>query len=257
MPNHDLHVTTSGEEAGGELLHVNGKMCLKLEHVDGGLLSVDFLSGRFLHRIKTSGYKSDLAKACSIKPHQTNRVLDLTAGLGIDAVSLACLGADLTLLEREAAVFSILQDGIQRAATYSFDDSVEQGNDLLQIKRVVDAVNQRIKLLPQQDSFKYLLQCKPGEFDCIYFDPMFPERIKTAKVKIAMQVFHKVVGFDFEQDERILNLAREKAGKRVVVKRSKQAEFIGGVKPSYSIKLKALRYDIYLSLNQLSVRDTE
>ncbi len=229
----------------------DGKLSLKLDALEGGLLSVDFFSARFLHRVKTTGLKSDLAKACSLKSlfNHTDRIhiLDLTAGLGTDAVMLACLGASVTLIEREEAIHHLLSDGLIRA---SEGVSAEYKKNSAPIMTMVDhiqtAVRERVDLQPRQDSYDFLLHCKEDVYDCIYFDPMFPERKKAAKVKLAMQVFHQVVGFDFEQDARILSLAMEKAKKRVVVKRSKHADFIGGKKPSYSLKLKALRYDIYL-----------
>lgn len=245
---------SSGDISPKGMIKQGNKLCLELDSVDGGLLSVDFFSPRFIHRVKTTGIKSDLAKACSLKSFSGDndnarlKVLDLTAGLGTDAVMLACLGAQLTLLEREPSVHAILNDGLQRVKSSGFAEYFihEDGQTQAVAKSVHDAVSDRVTLLPRQDSFSYLSSLEQGDYDCIYFDPMFPERKKAAKVKLAMQVFHELVGFDFQQDEKMLMLALQKAKKRVVVKRSKQADFIGGKEPSYSIKLKALRYDIYL-----------
>ncbi|MCK5880280.1 MAG: class I SAM-dependent methyltransferase, partial [Sinobacterium sp.] len=232
----------------GSVSSINGKLSIALDSVDGGELVVDFYSSRFIHRVKTTGGKSELAKACSLKSSASQsrlNILDLTAGLGTDSVMLACLGANVTLVERDPAVHAILLDGLSRATSDSYLECLSFDPQSKSIaRRIHQAVSGHINLLPRQDSYAYLTSCQPDTYDCIYFDPMFPERKKAAKVKLAMQVFHQLVGFDFEQDEKMLSMALTKAKKRVVVKRSKQADFIGGRKPSYSLKLKALRYDI-------------
>lgn len=222
-----------------------GKLGIKSEVLDSGLLTVDFFSSRFLHRIKTTHHKSDIAKACSLKCWADKdggpslKVLDLTAGLGTDAVMLAYLGAEVTLIERQPEVYQILEDALRRA-----EENFEASHTSSQLH---EAICQRVNLMPRQDSYDFLEGIDEGVFDCIYFDPMFPERKKAAKVKLAMQVFHQIVGLDINQEERILDLAILKAKKRVVVKRSKQSIFMAGRKPSYSLTLKALRYDIYLN----------
>jgi 16S rRNA (guanine1516-N2)-methyltransferase len=45
----------------------------------------------------------------------------------------------------------------------------------------------------------------------------------------------------------LLNVARQVALRRVVVKRPKGAEFIGNKKPSASIQSKNTRYDLYVN----------
>jgi 16S rRNA (guanine1516-N2)-methyltransferase len=230
----------------------DSKTNLERNNLGVNAISIDFFSSRFLHRIKTTHHKSDIAKACSLKSwaaadgKPSLKILDLTAGLGTDAVMLAYLGADMTLIERHPDVHSELAAALMKAkrrtevmpSQTSINSSI---SDRLQI-----AICNRVTLLARQDSYDFLSASDDETFDCIYFDPMFPARKKSAKVKLAMQIFHQMVGFDFEQEEHLLNLAIKKAKARVVVKRSKQSGYIAGLKPSYSIKLKALRYDIYL-----------
>jgi 16S rRNA (guanine1516-N2)-methyltransferase len=80
--------------------------------------------------------------------------------------------------------------------------------------------------------------------DVIYMDPMYPTREKSALVKKDMQLLHQLAGADTDSAE-LLAIARQKAGKRVVVKRPKGAEFVGEQKPSVSIQSKNTRFDIY------------
>jgi 16S rRNA (guanine1516-N2)-methyltransferase len=47
-----------------------------------------------------------------------------------------------------------------------------------------------------------------------------------------------------------LELALTKAVKRVVVKRPKLAPFLANQKPSFEVKSKTLRYDVYLTANK-------
>ena len=60
-----------------------------------------------------------------------------------------------------------------------------------------------------------------------------------------MHILQKLLGQDVDT-EQLLNIARHCAKKRVVVKRPKGAEFIGGIKPAFDVTSKNTRYDVYL-----------
>lgn len=201
----------------------------------GGGLFVDFNSASIEHRRHTSGIKQEIAKAVGCKSDYRPTVLDITAGLGGDAFVLACLGCNVSLVEKNPIVYALLADGISRAGLLD--------NDTRQI------INDRMTLLPKQRAQESLLSMT-NHFDVIYIDPMFPERQKTAKVKKAMQYFHDIVGFEHEQEDELLQLAREKATKRVVIKRPKLAPYLAEKKPSYQLKGKSVRYDVYVNIRQ-------
>lgn len=216
------------------LKSVSGVLSLiPLDKAKGGALFVDFNSEKLNRRRRTGGIKQELAKACGLKKDFKPKILDVTAGLGSDAFILAALGAKVVLLERNDSVYELLKDGFYRSQLLD--------NDVAKI------VASNMYLVEQGDSLEQLHRIQVAEYDCIYCDPMFPERSKSAKVKKAMQYFHDVVGFDSDQEEILLDLAMEKAGKRVVVKRPKLAPFLAERKPSLQIKSKTLRYDIYLT----------
>jgi len=80
--------------------------------------------------------------------------------------------------------------------------------------------------------------------DIIYLDPMFPHRKKSAKVKKEMQAFQNIVGGD-EDSGALLEHAVNSARYRVVVKRASNAEFLAGLKPTYSLTGKSTRFDIF------------
>ena len=75
---------------------------------------------------------------------------------------------------------------------------------------------------------------------------MSPRRQKAAKVKKEMQAFQSIVGDDPDADVllvKAINVARY----RVVVKRPNHARFLGQLKPTYSLKGKSTRFDIYVN----------
>jgi 16S rRNA (guanine1516-N2)-methyltransferase len=82
--------------------------------------------------------------------------------------------------------------------------------------------------------------------DIIYIDPMFPERKKSALVKKEMLILKDIVGPDIDS-AKLLQIATKHAKRKVVVKRPKLAGYIDDIKPSFSIKGKSCRYDIYVS----------
>ncbi len=193
-------------------------------------IHVDFLSGDLAHRQKYGGGRGQsIAKAIGLKPGRNPpSVIDATAGLGRDAFVLANLGCSLTLLEQSPVVAELLQDGIERAGE---DENFQQI-----LKRGFKLIN--------QNSIDYLekLQDYP---EVIYLDPMFPERKKTASVKKNMQLLQKLLGHD-EDSRTLLEIALNRASRRVVVKRPKGAPVLSEHKPDYQVESKKMRYDIYL-----------
>lgn len=190
---------------------------------------VDFLSAKSEYRRLHGGGRSQLiAKAVGIKPKQTLKVLDVTAGFGQDAYVLACLGCEMTLLERSPIIYQLLEDGLQRA------------------RENVDFRILKMQLY-QFNAIDYLNQLGENNYpDVIYVDPMFPVRQKSALVKKEMRMLKAVVGEDVDAD-KLLSLALKKAKKRVVVKRPKLAPPLSSMSPDLVFKGKSSRYDVYLS----------
>ncbi len=197
----------------------------------GNPIFIDFEAGKNAHRRQFGGGRGQpLAKAIGLKNGVTPTVIDATAGFGRDAFVLANLGCELTLLERNPLIATLLSDALIRALNNS---------DLI-------AIISRMKLV-NQDSVTYLQQLKSADYpDVIYMDPMYPSREKTALVKKDMRLLHQLAGPDTDS-EQLLTSARTVAKKRVVVKRPKSAPFIANQKPSTSIESKNTRYDVYIT----------
>ncbi|HHM04287.1 MAG TPA: rRNA methyltransferase [Gammaproteobacteria bacterium] len=207
--------------------------CLELRDTRPGAprpLSVDFSAGAFRHRRRQGlGRREPLARAVGLKPgHPAPEVVDATAGLGRDAFVLASLGCQVTLLERAPVVAALLADGLRRAAG-------ETGTA---------PVVTRMRLLTA-DAADYFSQPDMHP-SVVYLDPMFPDRGKSALVKKEMRMIRALSGDDPDAD-RLLNIARARARRRVVVKRHRLAPALGSISPDFSITGKTTRFDVYLA----------
>jgi 16S rRNA (guanine1516-N2)-methyltransferase len=194
-------------------------------------LYIDFLSGKLdYRRHHTSLRREAIARAMGLKNHTTPYIVDATAGLARDSFILACLGFEVTLLERSPIIHALLEDAIQRAMQDAAAAVIVQRLNLIQ----TDAVT----WLQALDREK-----RPN---IIYLDPMFPERKKSALSKIDMRIFHDIVGDDPDADA-LLQAALPCATQRVVVKRPRLAASLAGPAPSFSLAGSSNRFDIYLT----------
>lgn len=189
---------------------------------------VDFAGGANDHRRRFGGGKGqDIAKAVGVTSYLPT-VLDATAGLGRDSFVLASLGCRVLACERHPVVAALLQDGLRRAS----------------LVPDVSDVSERITL-HFGAAHALLEQDLAEQPDVIYLDPMFEHDPKQkAAVKKDMQAFRDVVGQDTDTAE-LLELALQQARCRVVVKRARKAEPLGGKPPSHSLTGKANRFDVY------------
>lgn len=198
-----------------------------------GAVYVDFVEGKAQHRRLFGGGKGqDIAKAIGLHKFKHPHVIDATAGLGRESFVLATLGCTVTLLERSPIVHALLADGLKRTLVSNDCEAIE----------IVSRMT-----LYQADAHAWL-KALPADAlpDVIYLDPMFPERQKSALVQKEMRFFHEVVGADKDSDA-LLDIARQHAKRRVVVKRPRHAPELEGCKPAFVIAGKAVRYDVYLS----------
>jgi 16S rRNA (guanine1516-N2)-methyltransferase len=198
----------------GFTLHISQSgLSLKQNNTNFKPLVIDPGSAQFLWRQKTFGKQQPLARAIGIKKDYLPNVLDATAGLGRDALLIASLGCKITLLERNKVLALMLKDALALPVHHA------------------DAVD----WLPTQTE----------KFDVIYIDPMFPENKKSALVKKDMQLLQKMIG-EKNDNDKLLATSMKFATKRVVVKRPLHAAPLENRKPSFEIKTKTIRFDVYL-----------
>ncbi len=193
-----------------------------------GPVGVNFGSTKMTHR-RRGGQNELLGRAVGVGKRKPLSVVDATAGLGGDSFVLADLGCDVISLERSPVVHSLLLDGWQRGADDG-QSAVRAACGRMQI-RLADAVT--------------WLSDSAGPFpDVVYLDPMFPERGKAARARKEMWLFQSLLGED-EDIPALLAVALQRAAFRVVAKRPLKAAVIEGPEPTFAIKGKAVRFDVY------------
>lgn len=190
-------------------------------------LRIDYLAGPFGYRLRHATRRSEpLARAVGLSGGQRPSVLDATAGLGQDGVLLAALGCRVILLERSPIVAALLEDALRRATP-----ARAWMSDRL--------------VLRTTEAARFMLNPDTPPTDVVYLDPMYPSRDKSALPAKEMQMLRELVGDDTDARDA-LQTALHFARRRVVVKRPKAAEPIGGLGANFRIEMPNTRFDIYL-----------
>jgi 16S rRNA (guanine1516-N2)-methyltransferase len=132
------------------------------------------------------------------------------------------------MCERSPIIGALLEDGLSRAAK----------------EEKTAGIVERISLVLKDT--REFLQNNKQTFHTIYLDPMYPHQNQTALNKLTLRVIRSLVGGD-PDGAALLEIAREKADNRVVVKRPRKAPLLSEVQPSHTILMKNSRFDIYLT----------
>ena len=170
-----------------------------------------------------------MLKACNGRQRNIDGVLDLTAGWGIDGFILARHGQRVTLLECNPLVHAVVGYAIEQLA---LDPA--------------GAIVARRMSLELSDAGDFLRGLRADhDYDCIYLDPMFAAHKSGAKPAGEMQILQALTGNS--NIESCLELALERARKRVVVKRAAKAPRLSALKPDLVQRAKTIRFDIYLT----------
>ncbi len=209
------------------LEYIDGRLSFYTPSVPAETMCVDFLKGRTGYRLSTTANTSQpLLKAINYKTGQRLRILDATAGLGADSMLMAVSNCEVTMCERNPVMAALLEDGLDRARDSDQPISAIIDHNISFIH--ANAIN--------------VLKERSQEFDAVYFDPMFPERKKSAKVKKEMRLAALAVGDD-EDSADVLKQAIAFAP-RIIVKRPLKAEpILAGF--ARQLKGRSVRFDIY------------
>ena len=192
------------------------------------VLKVDFLSGEWRRRLRSSGAGSQpLARAVGL-PGPPPRVLDATAGLCRDAFLLVGLGCRVTAFERSPFLFELVEDAVRRA---------EEDPEVFSI------LSERMRLR-LGDAREFLARPEArGAFDVIYLDPMYPEKKKAALKKRELRILRELLGGD-KDARQLFDAARAVSPRRIVVKRPPNAPPLAEG-AAHSFRGKIARYDLY------------
>ncbi|MBQ3265138.1 MAG: class I SAM-dependent methyltransferase [Ruminococcus sp.] len=150
---------------------------------------------------------------------------DAAAGMGEDALLLAAAGYTVYLFEQDAVIAALLRDAIHRAKRRS------------DLKEIVGRM-----ILTEGNSIE-LMQTVPEQPEIIYLDPMFPARRKSGLINKKLQLIQKLEQ-PCAQEQELLEAALALHPKKIVIKRPLNGVYLAGRKPSYTVKGKAIRYDV-------------
>ncbi len=197
------------------LVRVDGRLALcGVDDGDGVCLQLDDVRRRV-----RQGRKLALAKACGVRP--ALRILDGMAGLGLDGITLAMLGCDVLMVERDPLLSALLTDAVSRVR-----------NDIAQPGAVACLAGDVRGVLSDE---RY--------FDAVYLDPMFPPRDKRALPRRSAQVLSILVGAADDDLGEVIAQSIPRSRQRVVVKRRRHDATIG--KPDWQILGRSVRFDVY------------
>lgn len=196
-----------------------------------GPLRVDFATGALTYR-RAHGRDSQrgLGRATGKADPDDPTLIDATGGLGKDGFILACLGWQVTLLERAPLLAGLLADGVARG----------------RCDARIGLICRRMRVL-HQEATHYLEGLAPADRpQVVYLDPMYPVDPGSALPGREMQYLRRLLG-DAPADPRLLVTARAAAKGRVVVKRPAGAQPLSDVPPTHVIRMGGTRYDVYLT----------
>jgi len=231
------------------LLQLGGELPT-LRRPDGVSWTIDFRSGKSLRRAReANAIKQPIARALGLSNlSQAQReqwhIIDGTAGAGADAWQLASVGANVTLIEQNSLLHTMLQAGLEAAANDSRCAATAS--------RCYAMCDNLQTLL--RDAHRPLGGRQALPPSAIYLDPMYPPRRSSAAVKKPMQFIQALVG-EGPAPEPLLAACLEELSRtdlhRVVVKRPAEANSLPT--PHFwqgqqiSISAGAARFDVYLT----------
>lgn len=172
-----------------------------------------------------------LVRAARVKGVEAPVAVDATAGLGEDALLLAAAGFEVLLFESDPVIAALLADSLRRASA----------SDASALRRAAERM--RIAGEDSMAGLPVLAEELTAPPDVVYLDPMFPERRKSAAVKKKFQLIHYLER-PCEDEEALVRAALAANPRKIVVKRPLKGPVLAGVKPSYALAGKAIRYDV-------------
>ena len=216
MPEPVLQHTEQGLQLVAEGMTVRGDFTRMLPRIAAGKLQRELL-------VRAARIKG--ADGCEL------HAIDATAGLGDDSFLLAAAGFDVALYERDETIAALLADALERAAC---DE---------RLAPIVARMH-----LTCGDSILALQELNGSAHtppDVVLLDPMFPEKHHSSSAKKKLQLL-QMLEQPCENEEALLEAALAAHSRKVVVKRPIKGPTLANRAPSYSLRGKAIRYDVYV-----------
>lgn len=167
--------------------------------------------------LRKEGVKQQLLFKAMGSPKSKLKILDCTAGFGEDSLWFAAMGHYSHMQERNPVLFCFLANALKRMR--SFREQLS------------------LSYLDSQNSEQI------ENFDIVYYDPFFQKK-KSAKTKKNMQLMGDLFHDDDLDAEKVAQNLFDNCRTRLIIKRADKAPVL--IKnPTYEIKGKTVRYDIY------------
>ncbi len=180
---------------------------------------------RMLNRVTKGRLRHEmLVKIAKTKTEHPTAV-DAAAGMGEDSFLLAAAGYEVILFEQDAVIAALLRDVLRRAR----ED--ERLREIVGRMRLTEGNS--IALMPR-------LGITP---EIVYLDPMFPPRKKSGLIQKKLQLIQKLEQ-PCANERELYDAAAALHPKKIIIKRPLNGALLAEKKPSYTVKGKAIRYDV-------------
>ncbi len=211
-----------------------------------------------IKRLKKNNLSSELLVKAAKFSDKCKTALDATAGMAEDSLLLAAAGFEVVLYEKDPIIYILVKDSLERARNIPElseavsrmrlvnGDSIEAMrelrcdiNDCADIEGEADSGNNKREMNIEGNA------AKPP--DIILLDPMFPERQKSGLVKKKFQLIHNLER-PCSDEEAMMEAAMAARPQKIIIKRPLKGPYLAGIKPSYSLTGKSIRYDCIINI---------
>ena len=180
---------------------------------------------RMLKRVEKGRLRQEMLVRIAKTKSEHPVAVDAAAGMGEDAFLLAAAGYEVYLFEKDAVIAALLKDAMIRAEV---DPRLSEI-----VGRMHLTEGDSLELMPQ-------LSVQP---EIVYLDPMFPPRRKSGLIHKKLQLIQKLEQPCADEAE-LFEAAVSHRPKKIIIKRPLNGAPLADRKPGYTIKGKAIRYDV-------------
>ena len=168
--------------------------------------------------------------------------IDCTAGLGDDSLLLAAMGYTVHLFEYDPITAELLDSALRKSQSSDSSGALSDITNRMILHREDSlAVLSAFRELPVRSKGEKTTSGQdpePGAFPYVTYAPDLKSGLITKKLQMLQMLENPCA------DESALLAAAVRANpRRIVIKRPLKGPFLAGIRPAYSIKGKAIRYD--------------
>ena len=180
---------------------------------------------RMLNRVIKGRLRHEMLVKITKTKTEHPTAVDAAAGMGEDSFLLAAAGYEVILFEQDAVIAALLRDALRRAR------EEDRLREIVGRMRLTEGNS--IALMPR-------LGITP---EIVYLDPMFPPRKKSGLIQKKLQLIQKLEQ-PCANERELYDAAAALSPKKIIIKRPLNGALLADKKPSYTVKGKAIRYDV-------------